>query len=234
MLDSPVWAALTGPHAHLAEVNGQAARYHPDVAPFATLAADYDERAWADLAALIGPGTEVVVAGVISTPPAGWDTVAQIPGVQMVATNLRAAPDQEAVRLRAGNVPEMLDLVARTEPGPFKTRTIELGTYLGIRIGGKLVAMAGERLHPKGWTEISAVCTDPAYRGMGLASRLVRAVAAGIVARGETPFLHTSAANTRAIRLYLSLGFALRQHTMFSAYRTPDPAPLLTDSAAAP
>ncbi|WP_433533530.1 GNAT family N-acetyltransferase [Micromonospora sp. CA-263727] len=73
---------------------------------------------------------------------------------------------------------------------------------------------------------MSAVCTDPAYRRLGLASRLVRAVAAGIRARGETPFLHTAAENTRAIRLYRSLGFDLRRHTMFDAYRTPDPAPV--------
>ncbi|WP_433528211.1 hypothetical protein ACQPYA_17800 [Micromonospora sp. CA-263727] len=150
ILDNPVWAGLTGPHAHLAQVNGQAARYHPDVAPFATLAAGHDERAWADLAALIGPATVVAVTGVSGDPPAGWDRVERIPGVQMVATALRDAPDPEAVRLRPADVPEMLDLVARTEPGPFRPRTIELGTYLGIRIGGRLAAMAGERLHPPG------------------------------------------------------------------------------------
>jgi predicted GNAT family acetyltransferase len=71
-----------------------------------------------------------------------------------------------------------------------------------------------------GWTEISAVCTDPAYRGHGLATRLVRAVAAGIRARGETPFLHTSAANGAAIRLYESIGFRLRRHTTFAGYRS--------------
>ncbi|MDG4797975.1 GNAT family N-acetyltransferase [Micromonospora sp. WMMD1082] len=232
MLDNPVWAALTGPHTHLAEVNGEAARYQPDVAPFTTLAADHHARAWDDLAALVGPGTVVAVAGTNSNPPAGWDVVERITGVQMVATALRVATDPEAVRLRPSDVPEMLDLVARTEPGPFRQRTIELGTYLGIRIGGKLVAMAGERLHPPGWTEISAVCTDPAYRRLGLGSRLVRAVAAGIRERGETPFLHAAADNTRAIRLYRSLGFSLRRHTMFNAYRTPDLAPVLADSAA--
>ncbi|GAA2551639.1 hypothetical protein GCM10010435_22280 [Winogradskya consettensis] len=79
--------------------------------------------------------------------------------------------------------------------------------------------MAGERLRPPGWTEISAVCTDAAYRGRGLATRLVRAVAAGIRARGETPFLHTGAANTTAIRLYESIGFELRRSTTFGAYR---------------
>ena len=87
--------------------------------------------------------------------------------------------------LGAADVPEMLDLVERTQPGPFLARTVELGTYLGIRRDGRLVAMAGERLHPPGFTEISAVCTDAAYRGQGLATRLVRAVAAGIRRRGR-------------------------------------------------
>jgi predicted GNAT family acetyltransferase len=115
----------------------------------------------------------------------------------------------------------MLDLVERTKPGPFQPRTIELGAYLGIRRGGALVAMAGERLHPPGWTEISAFCTDPLYRGQGMATRLVRALAAGIRARNETPFLHAAATNTSAIRLYESLGFELRQRTEFVAVRVP-------------
>jgi predicted GNAT family acetyltransferase len=126
------------------------------------------------------------------------------------------------VLLGAADVPEMLDLVARTRPGPFLPRTVELGTYLGIRRQGALVAMAGERLHPPGWTEISAVCTDPDHRGQGLAARLVLAVAAGIKDRGETPFLHTSAGNANAIRLYESLGFRLRRTTKFMTARVPE------------
>jgi predicted GNAT family acetyltransferase len=115
----------------------------------------------------------------------------------------------------------MLDLVRRTKPGPFLSRTIELGNYLGIRRDGALVAMAGERLHPPGWTEISAVCTDVAFRGQGLAARLVKAVAAGIRHRGETPFLHAAGNNTNAIRLYQTLGFTLRRHTTFQQVRVP-------------
>lgn len=132
-----------------------------------------------------------------------------------------AASDEEAVRLGPADVPEMLDLVEHTQPGPLLPRTIELGTYLGIRRGGALVAMAGERLHPPGRTEISAVCTDPDFRGAGLATRLVLAVAHGIRERGETPFLHTAATNTTAIRLYESLGFRLRRTTRFMAARVP-------------
>ena len=41
----------------------------------------------------------------------------------------------------------------------------------------------------------------------------------GIRERGETPFLHASATNTTAIRLYESIGFRLRRHTRFGAYR---------------
>jgi predicted GNAT family acetyltransferase len=96
-----------------------------------------------------------------------------------------------------------------------------MGSYVGIRRDGALVAMAGERLRPPGWTEISAVCTDPEYRGHGFASRLIRHVAAGIGARGDTPFLHAAAANTSAIRLYESLGFTLRVTTVFRMIRVP-------------
>ena len=96
--------------------------------------------------------------------------------------------------------------------------------YLGIRREGALVAMAGRRLRPPGWTEISAVCTDEAFRGRGLATRLVLAVAAGIRARGETPFMHAAASNTGAIRLYESLGFRLRRTATFLAVRVPEPA----------
>ena len=115
----------------------------------------------------------------------------------MVAEAVAAAPDPEAVRLGAADVPEMLALIEQTNPGPFLPRTVEMGTYLGIRRQGRLIAMAGERLHPPGFTEISAVCTDAAFRGEGLATRLVLAVAHGIRARGETPFLHAAAATPR-------------------------------------
>jgi ribosomal protein S18 acetylase RimI-like enzyme len=218
ILDNPAWAALTGPHAHFAERIGHAARYHPDVAPFHALSDDNAPRAWADLAALVGPGGTAAVRG-ITDAPEGWEVVRTGHGVQLVDTSLRAEPDPEAVRLGPDDVPEILDLVARTEPGPYLPRTVELGTYLGIRHHGRLIALAGERLHPPGWTEISAVCTDPDHRGRGLATRLVRAVAAGTKERGERPFLHAAATNTNAIRLYESLGFTLRRRTVFSLVR---------------
>jgi GNAT superfamily N-acetyltransferase len=142
-------------------------------------------------------------------------------GVQMTGERLAVAEDPEAVALGLADVPEMLDLVARAKPGPFRPRTFELGTYLGIRRDGRLVAMAGERLHPDGWTEISAVCTDEAWRGHGFATRLIRAVGAVIRARGDIPFLHATAANP-AVKLYEELGFRHRRATRFAAARVPE------------
>ncbi|WP_410660984.1 GNAT family N-acetyltransferase [Amycolatopsis sp. lyj-112] len=219
-LDDPAWASLTGPHAHFAERLGQVLRYPVDVAPFFALPPEPDERVWDDVAALAGPGEEVTVHTAVPLP-GDWEVLGRIAGVRLVDVGLEAAEDPEAVRLGPADVPEMLDLVERTRPGPFRQRTIELGTYLGIRRGGALVAMAGERLHPPGWTEISAVCTDPAYRGHGLATRLIRAVAAGIRARGEQPMMHAAATNTSAIRLYRSIGFEVVPRPDFLSVRVP-------------
>lgn len=221
-LDDPAWAALTGPHADLAERLGNAARYPVDVSPFSALSDQADPSAWADLAKLVGPGETAVVPGLNLRPPAGWAVIGEVTGVQMVATSLEVRDEPEAVVLGPDDVPDMLDLVERTQPGPFRTRTVELGTYLGVRRDGKLIAMAGERLRVPGWTEISAVCTDPAFRGQGLAGRLVRAVAAGIRRRGDTPFLHTGAHNETAIGLYRTLGFTIRARPVFRSYRVPD------------
>jgi predicted GNAT family acetyltransferase len=80
--------------------------------------------------------------------------------------------------------------------------------------------MAGERLHPAGWTEISAICTDEAWRGHGLAARLILAVGAEIRVRGEIPFLHALTTNP-AIGLYEKLGFRHRRALLFAAARVP-------------
>jgi ribosomal protein S18 acetylase RimI-like enzyme len=220
-LDNPVRSSLAGPHARFAQRHGNAVRYPVDVSPFLGLPDQPAAADWADVAALAGPGALVALAGVRVPPPDGWEVTLIGEGVQLVDDGVDAGADGEAVRLGPGDVPEMLDLASRTKPGPFLPRTVELGSYLGIRRGGMLVAMAGERLHPPGWTEISAVCTDDAWRGLGFATQLVRALVAGIRARGETAFLHAVADNTQAIRLYEALGFRLRRGMTFSAARVP-------------
>jgi len=224
-LDNPVLSSLTGPHARFAQRRGNVLRYPVDVCPFVAMPDEPVAADWADAARLAGPGGLLPLAGIRVPPPADWEVTVIGEGTQMTGDDFKVAADPEAVVLGPSDVPEMLDLTERTKPGPFLRRTLELGPYLGIRHGGRLVAMAGERLHPEGWAEISAVCTDDRWRGHGLGTRLIRAVGAGIRARGEIPFLHALAANTSAIRLYEQLGFQHRASVLFAAARVPqDPA----------
>ncbi|MEV5739544.1 GNAT family N-acetyltransferase [Microbispora rosea] len=226
-LDDPVGESLRGHHAHLARRLGRAAGYLPEVASFSTVSADPGPAEWADLARLLGRGGFADMFSCPATPPAGWEPLFTLDGFQMIwpagAHPGRAETESGAriVELGAGEVPEMLDLTARTRPGPFWPRTHELGTYLGVRENGALVAMAGERLRPPGWTEISAVCAAPEARGRGHASRLVRTLVTRITARGERPFLHVAEANVDAMALYERLGFVVRRRVTFRGFRTP-------------
>jgi predicted GNAT family acetyltransferase len=212
-LDRPVWASLSGAHAQLSLGDALARRYRPDVNQFASACRDDDEQAQAALAGLLGPGDEIIVLQVppVVVPP-GCAVRKSAQGVQMVATQAVQTPPSVsgAVRLGDADAPEMLALAQLTQPGPFFPATHTMGTFWGLRIDGRLAAMAGERLRPPGHTEVSGVCTHPDFRGRGLARTLSALVAARIQARGETPFLHAWKTNAGAIQLYESLGFRLR------------------------
>jgi len=230
VLDNPVWHALTTRHAALAESDGVARRYRPDVSVF--WAADrLDAEGWSDLARLAGPGGAVVLARPdLGDLPAGWTMLGGATGDQMIAPDFLAGRSPSAVdgmrQLATGDVGAMLELVALTQPGPFEVRTIELGDYFGVfddaTNGGRLVAMAGERMRLPGYTEVSAVCTHPDARGRGLATALTRHVADRIVARGETPILHVREDNHDARRVYERLGFTLRRRLQFRWLRAPE------------
>lgn len=182
-----------------------------DVAPFLALPSKASETDWRDAIELVPAGTAAATVHDGSPLPESFKVTHTFELVQMIGEDVRGTHDPEALTLGPADVPEMLELVRLTEPGPFFERTIELGKYVGIRRDGVLAAMAGERLHFDGWTEISAVCTAPTYRGHGLASRLVSTLVADIQHRSEDVFLHVVTDNTNAIRLYEALGFRARR-----------------------
>ena len=224
LLDNPVYAALSGAHARFAQVRGRARRYPVDVAPFVALPSQPSAQAWQDAACLFVPGSYAAVLHDGAEIPQGWNAIRAFDAVQMIGERVTGLDCPEAISLGATDVPEMLELVAHTEPGPFLKRTVELGDYLGIRRDGTLVAMAGERLRFDGWTEISSVCTMPSHRSHGLASRLVGALIAGIMRRADRPFLHVLSTNISAIRLYQQLGFRARRSATITVI-TPESVP---------
>ena len=213
-LDNVIWQALTTRQASFARASGSARKFLSEVGPLSAFG-NGEADGFESLAALLGDQDLGVLF--LEHPyeaREGWEWIAGAALVQMVSENAGAVihsnGEHEPVELGLGDLPEMIELTHLTKPGPFGRRTHELGTYLGIRNGNKLVAMAGERLKVPGFTEVSAVCTHPDYLGRGYASTLMLEVMRRIRERDETPFLHVRGDNARAIGLYGSLGFRTR------------------------
>jgi ribosomal protein S18 acetylase RimI-like enzyme len=219
-LDNAVWQALTTVHAHFAEGDGLAKRY--PVAMFQIAAVgEPSAESFRSLASLLGPGG---VAGFFTaqplTFPAAFAVLEEFDVRQMIYPHSPPEAEEDGIQaLGAADVSEMSRLIELARPGPFGPRTYEMGAYLGIRRAGRLVAMAGERLRLPGFTEISAVCTDPEHRGHGYASRLVSILARRIAARRETPFLHVRGDNDPAFRVYEKLGFETRRFVHLAILR---------------
>ncbi|MEP7210688.1 MAG: GNAT family N-acetyltransferase [Alphaproteobacteria bacterium] len=218
-LDNPIWSALTTRQAHLAIGNDRARRFPSDISPFAA-APDGSPTSSAALAALLPAGGGFAQMQPAPTPPpAGVPITLSAIGVQMTATRITpGSSDATIIDLGEADAPEMQALASLTRPGPFLPRTHTMGRFIGVRNMGRLIAMAGERLQPVGFTEISAVCTHPDHVGHGYGAALVRAVGARIFARGDTAFLHAYATNTGAIALYRKLGFDLRAEVTVSVW----------------
>ena len=210
-LDRPVWSTLSTRQRALALGDDRALRFEPRYNVFGA-SADGAPENLAALADLIPTdGVLWVVEAEPFTPPPGVAVVKTAICAQMVAQRPRPGErDFTFEDLTEADAPQMLALATLTEPGPFFEATHRLGAFVGIKQDGQLVAMAGERMRPEGFTEVSGVCTHPDHRGRGYAGRLMQVVAGRIVARGETPFLHSYASNLGAISLYESLGFAIR------------------------
>jgi predicted GNAT family acetyltransferase len=208
-LARPVWNALNTGWAPLAEGDARAWRLSRDHGVFGA-AADRSPESLAALAALVPADGELWLAESGDwSPPPGTRVTRAAACVQMVADVVTEAPppDLAIVPLGDEDAAEMFALARLTVPGPYEHLTHRLGAFIGVRSGGRLVAMAGERMAMPGFREVSGVCTHPDHRGQGYAGKLMRTVARRMIARGETPFLHAYASNTGAVALYETLGF---------------------------
>jgi predicted GNAT family acetyltransferase len=222
-LDQPIWTALTTTQQALAEGDGRARRYPTLVAPFADMPKMSAEN-FAALGALMAPqDIAVLFTPDAVQPPAEFKTMLAETGEQMTGTPVETpAHGIDIVSLGVDDVPAMIELTSLTKPGPFSTRTHELGTFFGIRVDGQLVAMAGERMKPAQYTEMTAVCVHPSHRGLGYGQILLSAISRQIVSRGEIPFLHVFSSNHSAIALYRRQGMEIRRRFHITVLKKAD------------
>ncbi len=226
VLDNAIWSSLTTRHSNFAEGNGRACRYPVEVSPLGAVA-DASDASLEALASLLRPNEEIALGSPTELlSVGGLEAFVRMTLRQMVRSSLsRPTATQNVIRLGLADVADMLALIEIAKPGPFRSRTPELGQYFGIRVDGRLVAMAGERLRPIGYTEISAVCTHPHYRGRGYARALLETLVRSVIDRGDVPFLHVEKHN-QAASLYEKLGFSVRQTIHLVGLRKPQaPAP---------
>ena len=212
ILDNPIWNAFNTTNKSLAEGNECAKYCKRSVSAFAGMR-NNSEADFESLYALSELNTPVVLFTPGEIPiPANWRINLQKNIIQMVYEGSipPGESDQPFVALSDKDVPAMVSLADLTKPGPFLSRTIEFGHYEGIFSGDELVAMAGQRMQPDPYTEISAVCTHPDHTGKGYAVTLIRNQVQRILGLSRVPFLHVFLDNP-AQHLYRKLGFKDRR-----------------------
>jgi ribosomal protein S18 acetylase RimI-like enzyme len=207
-----VWHALHTEHAQFAIEQNGAARYQAEIAPFAA----FQDQKRSDVAALrvlFSQGERFYLIGGSPASNNATEIGSPLQCLQMVFPERLqpASRDSESQILRLSSE-DALDMITLTDlafPGFFRPRTYEMGTYYGIRAGGQLVAMAGERLSIPGYREISAVCTHPEHTGRGYAKLLMFRLIRDHAEAGLRSFLHVSERNTHAIGIYSRMGFTV-------------------------
>lgn len=222
LLDNPCWHSLNSHHQHLAIPGKISARYREDVF-FAAALEKISPEAFDDLRKLVAvDGAVALILEEIPQDIPGWELIQVAAIFQMVCEDFQPQPPLQTVNLTSKDVPEMLQLVELTHPGPFLPSTIQMGQYIGLRDKGTLVAVAGERVHLPGFCEISSVCTHPDFRERGYGGSLTAMLAENIIARQEVPFLHLVSSNYQAIKLYEKLGFRKRKKANIAVFQRID------------
>jgi len=208
LLDNIMWNCLSGPHARFTTGTGAVRRYAPGFSPIVGCAVPGNPD-FATLANYCEVGDAFYLDQWSGAAPPGWRIDKEATMIKMVwdapVANDDAAPD--AIQLRPEHASQAVELARLTNPGPFGIRTPELGEYFGYFEGGRLIAMAGERMCAGDLHEVSGICTHPEFQGRGFARKLTLKLVRRQLLRGKTPFLHVMSHNATARALYEKMGF---------------------------
>jgi len=91
--------------------------------------------------------------------------------------------------------------------------------YVSVFEGEKLIAV-GRTAHSNGWSALSRVFVDSAYRGQGVSKLAVTALLNASSEAGiKKALLQVDSKNTTAINLYTSLGFTLHHEYLYRTYQ---------------
>jgi len=224
ILDNMIWNAITTGNHDIAIIKGDVGCYLPDIAPFAGMKA-FNDANLKKLYEFIPANRSVAISSLnkMDHDESRWKLLQPMDVTQMVyehpVKTFATKNSSLIVPLSEEHVPQMMELTALTKPGPFLQQTIRFKNYFGIFIEGRLAAMTGQRMHPKPYLEVSAVCTHPDFRGMGYAKTLMLHVMKLILDDSFTPFLHVLSNNSNAIELYKTIGFQTRKQIFVDVIR---------------
>ena len=224
ILDNMIWNAITTGNKDIAIKNDDVGCYLPEIAPFAGMK-NFNDANLKKLYEFIPAGRSVAISSLnkMDHDEGRWKLIQPMDITQMVyehSVNIFTTKNSQLiVPLSDEHVPQMIELTALTRPGPFLQQTIRFKNYFGIFVDGRLAAMTGQRMHPKPYMEVSAVCTHPDFRGLGYAKALMLHVMKIILDNSFTPFLHVLSNNSNAIELYKTIGFRTRKQIFVDMIR---------------
>ena len=224
ILDNMIWHAITTGNNDIAVLNGDVGCYLPEIAPFAGMR-EFNDVNLEKLYEFIPANRSVAISSLnkMDHDESRWKLLQPMDVTQMVyehpVKTFTTKNSSLIVPLSEEHVPQMMELTALTKPGPFLQQTIRFKNYFGIFIEGRLAAMTGQRMQPKPYMEVSAVCTHPDFRGLGYAKALMLHVMKIILDNSFTPFLHVLSNNSNAIELYKTIGFRTRKEIFVDMIR---------------
>jgi GNAT superfamily N-acetyltransferase len=213
-LDNPVWHSLSETHKKFSIVYEHLKFYRPDHCPFGAFRVHGDMLAEMDEYARLTDNFFIV-----GKRPSFSNKIVlknELVCLQMIVENKIDLNFTEViVRLNDEFNDQLFDLVNLVQPGYFKWKTVMMGDYYGIFQNDTLVAVSGERMKMKHFTEVSAVVTHPLHTGKGYARQLVAFTVNNILDQNKIPYLHVAEKNVPAIALYQTLGFKTRTKISF-------------------